>query len=140
MDFNIKALKQKYGSYDPFEICKKEDIPIEYQNIDYPQSDTTYLEGLPIILLSYKLKETSEKYFVCAHELGHVLLHDGLQSYYILNHTTRSKTEREANLFALNLCIELHNEDYGYYPRDFFELYTEYGVSEDMMEYVKSKY
>lgn len=132
----IKNLWSKYYTYDPFEICRQKSIPIEYQNIDKPKGDTVYLLGKPIILLSDSISESPERYFICAHELAHVTLHNGLQSYYTQNHTTCAKTEHEANLFALNLCENLYKEENGSYPEYFEELHREFGVSEDMMEYL----
>lgn len=132
----INNLWSKYETYNPFEICNLKGIPIEYKNIDKPKGDTVYLFGHPIILLSNNLVESTEKYYVCAHELAHVELHNGLQSYYTQNHTTCTKTEHEANLFALNLCEKFYEEENGKSPEYFDELHKEFGVSEDMLEYL----
>lgn len=76
----INKLWSKYKTYDPFEICNQKGIPIEYKNnIDKPKGDTVYLFNRPIILLSDLISESPERYFVCAHELAHVELHNGLQ-------------------------------------------------------------
>lgn len=132
----IKKMGSKYHTFNPFMICNKKKIPIEYQNIDKPKGDTVYLFEKPLIILSDKISNSNEKYFVCAHELAHVELHNGLQSYYTQNHTTCAKTEHEANLFALNLCEHLYEEENGVYPEYFSDLHNQFGVSEDMMEYL----
>lgn len=132
----INDLWSKYKTYNPFEICNLKGIPIEYKSIDKPKGDTVYLFNKPIILLSNLISETPERYFVCAHELAHVELHNGLQSYYTQNNTTCAKTEHEANLFALNLCENLYKEENGKYPEYFDSLHKEFGVSEDMLEYL----
>lgn len=133
----INELRSKYKTYNPFTICNQKEIPIEYKGIDKPKGDTVYLFDKPIILLSDSISESSERYFVCAHELAHVELHNGLQSYYTQNHTTCAKTEHEANLLAFQICKELYKEKYGYYPNCFEDLRREFGVNEDMMEYLK---
>lgn len=132
----INKLWSKYETYNPFEICNQKGIPIEYKEINKPKGDTVYLFNKPIILLSDSISESSERYFVCAHELAHVELHNGLQSYYTQNHTTCAKTEHEANLFALCLCEKLYEEENGENPNCFDELHKEFGVSEDMLEYL----
>lgn len=132
----INELWSKYKTYNPFTICNQKEIPIEYKGIDKPKGDTVYLFDKPIILLSDSISESSERYFVCAHELAHVELHNGLQSYYTQNHTTCAKTEHEANLFALNLCEKFYEEENGKSPEYFDELHREFGVNEDMMEYL----
>lgn len=136
MNFDINELKDKYDSINPFHICREKGIPIEYQNMLKPKGDTTYLFGKPIILLSDSIIDSPERYFVCTHELSHILLHNGLQSYYTQNHTTCAKTEHEANLLAFQMCKELYKEKYGYYPNCFEDLRREFGVSKDMMEYL----
>lgn len=136
MYFNVKKLAHEYGSFDPFEICKQKDINIRFKNVDRPKGDTIYLFNNPIIMLSSSIRYSPERYFVCAHELSHILLHNGLQSYYTQNHTTCAKTEHEANLMAFNLCKELYKEEHGTYPECFDDLHTELGVSKDMIEFL----
>lgn len=107
----IRGIKNQYGTCNPFEICHQEDIPIEYVDIDCPLAETVFLHGHPIILLSKELMGSRERYFVCAHELAHVKLHNGLQSYYAQNSLNRAKTECEANRFAAELCKQLYEEE-----------------------------
>ena len=136
MQFDIQGLFNKFNSFDPFEICKQKNINIKFKDIERPKGDTIYLFNNPVIVLSDKIRYSPERYFVCAHELSHILLHNGLQSYYTQNHTTCAKTEHEANLLAFQICKELYKEKYGYYPNCFEDLRREFGVSEDMMEYL----
>ncbi|EJF00807.1 ImmA/IrrE family metallo-endopeptidase [Liquorilactobacillus mali] len=95
------ALAEKYQTANPFCICNNMGIKIEYANLDNPLGDTIYLNKSPIILLSNKIQGKHEKYFVCAHELGHVVLHNGIQNYYLINRTTKRKMESEADRFAM---------------------------------------
>lgn len=132
----ISKLWNEYETYNPFEICNQKEIPIEYKNVSKPKGGPVYLFNRPIILLSNELMESSERYFVCAHELVHVELHNGLQNYYTQNLITCAKTEREANLFALNLCERFYREENGKSPEYFSELHEMFGVNENMMEYI----
>ncbi|MDQ0340231.1 Zn-dependent peptidase ImmA (M78 family) [Caldalkalibacillus uzonensis] len=47
------------------------------------------------------------KRFVCAHELGHAVLHPELSTSFLRKHTLFSmdKVEREANEFAVELLV-----------------------------------
>lgn len=129
-------MKNQYGTCNPFEICRQEDIPIEYVDINCPLAETVFLHDHPIILLSGELAESRERYFVCAHELAHVELHNGLQGYYAQNSINRAKTECEANRFAAELCKQLYEEEYGECPDCFDCLHRMYGVNQTMMDYL----
>lgn len=132
----IRGMKNQYGTCNPFEICRQEDIPIEYVDINCPLAETVFLHDHPIILLSGELAESRERYFVCAHELAHVELHNGLQDYYAQNSANRAKTECEANKFAAELCKQLYEEEHGERPDCFDCLYHTYGVNHEMMDYL----
>lgn len=113
------ALAEKYKTCNPFCICKNLGVYVEYANLDNPLGDTIYLDGSPIIILSNKLEETSKKYFVCAHELGHVVLHNGIQNYYLINRTTKRKMESEADRFASGLLEKFSIDEFGV-PYEYF--------------------
>lgn len=107
------ALAEKYGTSNPFNICKNMGITIEYTDLDNPLGDTIYLNKSPIILLSEKIKELPKKYLICAHELGHVVLHNGIQNYYMINRTTKRKMESEADRFAMGLLEKFSVDEFG---------------------------
>ncbi|MDC7953565.1 ImmA/IrrE family metallo-endopeptidase [Liquorilactobacillus mali] len=107
------ALAEKLGTSNPFCICKNMGITIEYADLDNPLGDTIYLNKSPIILLSDNIQEKSKKYLVCAHELGHVVLHNGIQNYYLINRTTKRKMESEADRFANGLLEKFSIEEFG---------------------------
>ncbi|MCP0886967.1 ImmA/IrrE family metallo-endopeptidase [Ligilactobacillus sp. WILCCON 0076] len=107
------VLAREYNTSNPFCICKNMGIPIEYINVDNPLGDTIYLDSSPVILLSNTIEEESKKYVVCAHELGHVVLHNGIQNYYLLNRTTKRKMESEADRFANGLLEKFSIDEFG---------------------------
>lgn len=101
-------LTSRYDTSSPFELC------------DYLYIDVCYLDlperarGLSIqkepngsaILLNREMNERESRY-CCAHELGHVLLHPGLneQAMKDLTNLCIPKFEREADFFAGCLLI-----------------------------------
>ena len=84
-------LARKYKSNDPFEIAEALDIEV-LERSDFK-------------------RQKEMKRLVCAHELGHALLHrslgkseTGLMEFELFDIT--STTEYEANLFAANLLLD----------------------------------
>lgn len=101
-----KKLKKKYGN-DPIEICNKINIIIRHIKLkpDVYQAYTITPFGKPIINLNEHFTNLSQK-VLCAHELGHALMHkDKLINEFNDNNEIY---EYEANLFAVAL---LFNED-----------------------------
>lgn len=105
-----KALVEKYGTRDPFEIAREDGIFIYFRN------DFTKLKGMYKVILRRRcvfinadLSEPEMRY-ICAHEIGHDKLHRdataraGLCEYVMYD--TKNKLEYEANLFAANLLID----------------------------------
>src|SRR5690606_3868689 len=61
---------------------------------------------IPIIHINSELDEPMQR-FVCAHELGHVVLHPSINTPFMKAHTLFSvdRIEREANEFAVELLM-----------------------------------
>lgn len=138
-DLIIEGLHQSANTYDPFKICESLDVLLEYVDLENPLGDTIYLHQKPIILLANKLKYSPQSYFVCAHELGHVINHQGIQGYYTLSKTTHDQMEVEASKFAMELCESLFIENNGYQARNIYDLKHEFGVDEDLADYFLNK-
>ncbi|MEB4610075.1 ImmA/IrrE family metallo-endopeptidase [Enterococcus sp. E5-37] len=130
-------LKQKYNSTNPFIICEQMSIQIKYVPfMNNPKGQFQELLGRSVILLSHELKESEERFYICAHELGHAIFHKGLSSYYVSTRNSRSKSESEANCFAANLIVSLYKEDNDQYPRKVEELTNLYGLPESMYRFL----
>lgn len=127
----LEEIYEEFGTYDPFEIARYLDIPIEYSPISQPLAKTTYLFNQPIITMSDELQDSNLKYFVCAHELGHIFKHTGIACAYDGNTHFRSGMERDANLFGFELCTLLYIEEYGEQPENVYQLSSAYGVPVD---------
>lgn len=103
------SLIVKYETKNPFEISKSLGIKIMYR------SDFTKLKGMYAIISDNKYifinsnLEPEMQEIICAHELGHALLHEDLAKSSILQefmlYDMKSRPEYEANLFASSLLI-----------------------------------
>lgn len=127
----IKYLGHRYGTFNPFTITEKLNVPIEWVDLgDNLLGKVSYFGENPIILLNESLHETNRKYFICAHELAHVINHVGLDGYYLLNNRTYDKLEFEATDFAVDLLINMYQEDFDCLPDTFADLQHAYGIPE----------
>lgn len=108
-------LVKQYGTSSPFELC-------DYLHIDIFRSDLpVQVRGLcfqkqpkgSIILLNNEMDANESKY-CCAHELGHVLLHPGMnaQTMADLTNLCIPRFEHEADFFAACLLIDPNLEEW----------------------------
>lgn len=127
----IKELFSKYKSYNPFVLSEMINIEVKYVNFGTsPLGQVAYIYDTPIILLNECLKDSNERFFVCAHELYHALEHTDLASYYISNRVRKNKMEAEANIFATIILFKDFVELNEYFPDSFDVLAYTYGFPE----------
>ena len=106
-------LISRYGTRDPFRICREKGIEIMYRDDFIGQKGAfSLMLNVPFIFINNNLSDEMKR-IVCAHELGHAMLHRKLcrqrknqtiYEYEIFD--IRSSTEYEANIFAANLLID----------------------------------
>ena len=102
-------LTRRYGTSSPFELCAC--LGIRVQRPALPEATQALYfrtpEGHSIILLNSVLAEPESRY-CCAHELGHILLHPGMNAQIIsdLTDLCLPRYERQADLFAACLLID----------------------------------
>lgn len=114
----VEQIVKKAGTNDPFEIARQRNIIIRY----FPLGKTLgfYMKfcRLQVITINTETDE-SLRPFVCAHELGHAILHPNENTPFLLEHTffSAQKREREANEFAVKLLL------YGVDLRDYETIY-----------------
>lgn len=110
----VKNLRKKYGTSNPFKLC-------EYLGILVIFADLGDIKGYSIKRLRKKLICINEnlsdfaKMLVCAHELGHCLYHQLDDINFLLNNTKiiiKSRLEKEANLFAVELLFDGNIDEY----------------------------
>ncbi len=100
-------LKETHETNNPKELCAI--LGISYVIADLPDSiNGFYMEngGRQAVVVSDSLPERQRT--VCAaHELGHAVLHKGMNAVFITENTNLplGKFEREADLFATSLLL-----------------------------------
>lgn len=113
-----QKIRNHYKTNNAIEICNKLGIKLNTTNLKpkiYP-AYTTCICNIPIITLNEQYTNKS-KMVLCAHELGHALMHTNkLINEFGDNHN--GYCEYEANLFAVALlfnendfCIKLSDMD-----------------------------
>ena len=103
----VDSLVYKYKTSNPYELCEHLGLKVDY--VSY---------GKGIILASKIIKLNKKKYtdhslyVLCAHELGHAILHNGDCINCFDDNDTLEKIEkdRQANIFAAYLLFEDDNE------------------------------
>lgn len=101
----IKLAKQ-HGTRNPFRIASD----LGYIIIETPLTGVRgyyqYIEQCHIIYLDSRLTD-QERLWVCAHELGHSILHRGLNRIFMDTHThmISNRCELEADRFAVELLF-----------------------------------
>lgn len=106
----IDALVRKYHTRNPFEIIENMNVILVFYPLEEVKGFYQYFQRNNIIYIDERLSD-KEKIFVCAHELGHMLLHKNANAIFMDSRTNlnTSKYELEADRFAINLLIS--NED-----------------------------
>ena len=108
----VTMLAKKHKTRNPFEIIKGMNVIVLFVPLVDVRGFYQYFQRNNIIYINENLSE-SEKIFVCAHELGHMLMHKKANCLYMDTHTNfnTNKYELEANKFAMELLLpdaELH--------------------------------
>lgn len=102
----VNNLIRKYQTNDPFLLADELNVKILYENLGCKHAYFSYFYGIPIIHIN---ECTNERYhlFLCAHELGHFVLHENLNfSYFSVSPIYNAgRIEREANEFAVELLL-----------------------------------
>ena len=102
----VQSLVRKYNTRNPFEILRQKNVILVYASLNGVRGFYQYFQRNHIIYIDENLSD-SEKRFVCAHELGHMLLHKKAHALFMDTHTffNTEKYEVEANTFAAELLI-----------------------------------
>lgn len=101
-----ESLAKWYGTRNPFEIAEN----LGYIVIRVPLSGIRgfhqYIHRCHIIYIGDELSESDAR-FVCAHELGHALLHKGYNRIFMDTNTffVTNRYEIEADRFAVDLLF-----------------------------------
>lgn len=110
MNSNISKIVNKliktYNTRNPIELCKCLGIWIYEIPLGNTKGYYTYSQRKKVIFLN-EILDDYEKTIICAHELGHALLHPKGNIYFKKNKTyyVLEKYENSANMFAAELLI-----------------------------------
>lgn len=102
----ISQLIEKYGTNDPFKIAKQLGIVLFFEQLGNVYGYYNKKHRIQMIHINNTLTDIKQR-FVCAHELGHVILHQDINTAFLKAHTYFSinKIEVQANMFATNLLL-----------------------------------
>lgn len=103
-----EKLKREAGTANPFKLCRFVGAELEYKDIGRLKGMYTCIQGTRFVVINENLGER-ERRIVCAHELGHDLLHRELAESRHLQefmlYDMSSRPEYEANVFACHVLL-----------------------------------
>lgn len=101
------SLIREYRTRDPLALARAKGYLIIQTPLEGVRGFYQYIKRCHIIYLDSRLDE-KETMFVCAHELGHSLLHRGCNHVFLSNRTNApiSRYEWEADRFAVDLLFD----------------------------------
>ncbi|PEV14331.1 hypothetical protein CN417_01425 [Bacillus thuringiensis] len=96
----------KYQTIDPFEIARQKNIIVLFEDLGNTLGFYNTYKRFKFIHINNQIDETTQR-FVCAHELGHAVLHPKANTPFLRNQTFFSvdRLEIEANTFAVELLL-----------------------------------
>jgi Zn-dependent peptidase ImmA (M78 family) len=102
----VRQLIKKHKSNDPFQIAKEKNIIILFAELGNTLGFYSSYKRIQFIHINNQLNEMMQR-FVCAHELGHAVLHPKSNTPFLRANTLFSveKLEVEANTFAVELLL-----------------------------------
>ena len=110
----VDSLVRKYKTRNPFEIISHLNVIIVFYPLHGVKGFYQYFQRNNIIYIDEALSD-QERLFVCAHELGHMLLHKKANAIFMDSRTqlNTTKYEIEADRFAIDLLIsDIDIEEY----------------------------
>ncbi|SCC56917.1 Uncharacterized protein BCZB5J_04525 [Bacillus cereus] len=104
-EYVLKIVK-KHSTANPFEIAKRKNILVLFEDLGNTLGFYNTYKRFKFIHINNRIDETTQR-FVCAHELGHALLHPKANTPFLRNKTLFSidRLEIEANTFAVELLL-----------------------------------
>ncbi|MBJ8045972.1 MULTISPECIES: ImmA/IrrE family metallo-endopeptidase [Bacillus cereus group] len=104
-EYVLKIVK-KHDTTNPFEIAKRKSIIVLFEDLGNTLGFYNTYKRFKFIHINNRIDETTQR-FVCAHELGHALLHSKANTPFLRNKTLYSvdRLEIEANTFAVELLL-----------------------------------
>ena len=104
-----KDFKKHWGINNPYEIAEQLGISVIHTTscLKNFTAHTIKMPGYPTIISINDKYDENAKRILCAHELGHALLHESCINHFATtNSNALTNLEFEANLFAIALLAE----------------------------------
>lgn len=102
----VNKLVRLHKTRNPFELIKGMNVILVFYPLDGVRGFYQYFQRNNIIYIDEHLPK-NEQLFVCAHELGHMILHKKTNAVFMDTRTNfnTNKYEIEANKFAMELLL-----------------------------------
>ena len=102
----VNSLVKKHKTRNPFEMIRGMNVILVPVPLEGVRGFYQYFQRNNIIYIDDSLPE-HEQLHVCAHELGHMLLHKKANALFMDTYTgfNTTKYEKEADLFAMELLV-----------------------------------
>ena len=104
-----RDIKHTLNTNDPYKIAERLGISVLHRSscIKNFTAQTIKIEGYPTIISINDAYTDFSKKVLCAHELGHALLHENCVNHFAITGTNvTTAVEQEANLFAVALLSD----------------------------------
>lgn len=112
----VNQLIKKYDTNCPFKLAKNLGIEIIYEDLGSTRGYFNKVFNIKMIHINEDSNE-KDRQFICAHELGHAVLHPNANTPFLKKHTffVTDRIEFEANIFAMSL---IQQQDYSFLAED----------------------
>ncbi|MEE1074459.1 MAG: ImmA/IrrE family metallo-endopeptidase [Acutalibacteraceae bacterium] len=137
----VAELVKKYNTRDPFKLCEELNIKIRYKDLGLSMKAFYFYQSRIKNIVINNRVEPIVRNILCAHELGHAVLHGELAAMKGFRELelfdSIIPTEYEANLFAAELLIndtellELLNDS----EKSFFSVAKELYVPTELLDF-----
>ncbi|UOF90849.1 ImmA/IrrE family metallo-endopeptidase [Fodinisporobacter ferrooxydans] len=128
----VARLIKQHRTNNPFEIASQKNIVVLFEQLGQTFGYFHTFNRIRTIHINCDLDKHWQR-FVCAHELGHSILHKNVNTPFLRKNTLFSvdRIEREANGFAVCLLTYEEKISYGETIESF---YSRSGVPNEMIE------
>lgn len=135
---NVRKLIETHGTSNPFLLCDYLDIKIIKSNLgnEIKGFFQRTPSGHKIIHINSSIDENEMKY-ICAHELGHAVLHTNVSIALFIENPLqiKNKYEIEADKFAAELLIDIETDAHYYKDMTIKQLSFIFHVPVDLLKY-----
>lgn len=103
---NVTKLTNRYNTNNPFQLAEYLNIHVIEKSLGTTRGFYQYYKRNKFIYINSDLREELKR-VVCAHELGHAVLHPKYNAVFLSfnTHCVKGKFELQANRFAIELLF-----------------------------------